>query len=231
MAILRISLIFCFMALCSANSFLYSSQDDELIDLLYQNKVRLIVMRHGEALHNLSHLMVSTRSPGIYLTEKGKAQVEHSALQLSKEQIDRIYVSPLYRTMQTTQIVNHQLQLPYEKIIVDDRLREQFFGTYEGRTYEEYSAYFPSPDDVFVEAVPAGESGNALFCRTKELLLNIASCHSNQTILLVTHGYNCCHISKCLTGSYSDVPQQAEYKIYDFREEHLLQDHSLQSVQ
>lgn len=223
MQILRISLSIWLMTLCALTPSIDSStipeQEQQLIDLLYQNKVRLITMRHGEALHNLGHLMTSIKSPGIYLTDKGISQVQQSAQNLSKEQIDRMYVSPVYRTMQTAQIVGNQLNLPYQKMVVEERLREQFFGIFEDRTYEEYDAYFSSPEEVFIYAAPGGEAGSELFARTRDLLLKIAVSHPNETVLLVTHAYNCCQISKCLTGSYQGLPEKAEYKIYDFSHE------------
>jgi broad specificity phosphatase PhoE len=221
MQILRISLWIWITHLFISIDFIHCSTisggEKEVVDLLCQNQVCLIVMRHGEALHNLSHLMVSTRSPGIYLTEKGVKQVENTANRLSKEQVGMIYVSPVYRTLQTAQIVGKALHLPYQKIAIEKDLREQFFGEFEGLTYREYVAYFSSPEDVFVGAVPGGESGQELFNRTRRMLLKIAQKHSHETVLLVTHAFNCCQISKCLTGSYWDSPEQAEYKVYDFR--------------
>lgn len=196
-----------------------SSQEPNILELLTQSNLRIIVMRHGEALHNLKHLMTSTKSPGIYLTEKGIDQVQNSAIQLFQERVDCIYVSPVYRTMQTAQIVGQILQIPYRKILVEEDLREQYFGTFEDHTYHEYEAYFSESGDEFIYAVPGGESGAELFFRTNEFLSRIAKNHQNETILLVTHGYNCCQISKCLTGSYAAVPEKAEYQIYDFTNE------------
>ena len=94
--------------------------------------------------------------------------------------------------------MNHQLKLPYNKVIVDDRLREQDVGIFENHTYLEYEAYFSSPEDRFILAAPQGESGSEVLARTQELLLKIAVDHPNETVLLVTHAYNCCHINLSL---------------------------------
>lgn len=218
MQLLRLSLLICLMTL-SAFTFSYGAtipyQDQELVNKFNQQNIRLIVIRHGEAVHNLKDLMSSTRSPGVYLTEKGIGQVQHSATQLLAEKIEKIYASPVFRTLQTAQIVGKTLSIPYENMLVEERLREQFFGDFEGRTYHEYIAYFSSPEDVFIKAAPGGESGSESFARTQDFLWEIATNHQDETILLVTHAFNCSLISKCLTGSHYH-PQQAEYKVYDF---------------
>lgn len=198
------------------HSITLPQKDEELIQMLQTRNLRLIVMRHGEAIHNLGHLMCSVKSPGVHLTKRGIRQVQRSAHYLLKEHIDCIYASPVYRTLQTAQLVGMQLKLPYQKMFVEERLREQFYGDFEDRTYEEYEAYFFNFEDVYVEAVPNGESGLELFSRTRDLLWSIVTRHQDETILLVTHAYNCCQISKCLTGTYQELPDKAEYKIYEF---------------
>jgi alpha-ribazole phosphatase len=191
--------------------------EQKLVELLKKQKIRIIVIRHGEAIHNLGHLMTSTKSPGIYLTPKGVQQVKDAAKLLKKEKIDIIYTSPLFRTLQTAQILGDRLQVPYQKILVDERLREQFFGKYEDRTYEEYESTFNSHEELFAEAAPEAEYGREVFARTLEFLETIAAMHKRETILLVTHGYNTSHICKCLTGSLNKhTAKQAEFKIYDF---------------
>lgn len=220
MKILKLILLIGFMTLLTSKVLATETPyyDQKLVNLLSTKKIRLVVMRHGEAVHNLARLMTSTKSPGIYLTAKGIDQVQGSANKLLTAKIDHIYVSPVYRTLQTAQIVGTSLQIPYQKIQVDERLREQFFGSFEDRTYEEYEAYFPSIENVYVHAVPEGESGIELFSRTHNFLHHIIRKHNNETLLLITHAYNCCQISYCLTGSYNDLPEKAEYKIYDFSE-------------
>src|SRR5262245_5930096 len=78
-------------------------------ELAKKQNIRLIVIRHGEAIHNLTSSMASSRSPGIYLTEKGIDQVKRAALSLKNEEIDHVYVSPLFRTLQTAQHLTTEL--------------------------------------------------------------------------------------------------------------------------
>lgn len=196
-----------------------SKSDDHLLDLITlmeQQNLRLIVIRHGEATHNLKRLVISSRSPGIYLTEKGIEQVKAAGQRLKNQQIDHVFVSPVYRTLQTAQLLVQELDITHDKIEIDERLREQFFGTYEGKTFQEYSSYFSQEGSHFYGAVPQGEAGEAVAKRTQDFLHAIAKEHANKTLLIVTHAFNCVHIGKCLTGKFPTQPVQAEYCIYDF---------------
>jgi probable phosphoglycerate mutase len=190
----------------------------EVVELLKQKKIRLVVVRHGEGIHNLLGLMTSTRSPGVHLTEKGIQQVQATAAQLKQQgiQADKIYVSPVYRTLQTAQMIASGLDLPYQKVAVEDRLREQFFGHFEDHLFADYLSYFDNPEDAFAKAAPGGESGAAVFQRTVEFLRDIGEQHQEETIVLITHAFNHLHISMCLQGEISHKLKPADYRIYDF---------------
>src|ERR1700733_13930516 len=125
-----------------ANQPLAVDEESQLVDLLQEQNLRLIVLRHGEATHNLKRLVIFSKSPGIHLTEKGIDQVKAAATSLKNETIDHVLVSPVYRTLQTAQFLTDELEIAHNHIEIDERLREQFFGEYEGRTYQEYTGYF-----------------------------------------------------------------------------------------
>lgn len=185
----------------------------DLAERMHQNHVRLIVIRHGEGVHNINGIMTSSRSPGVYLTENGIEQVKKSAYELALKPVDFVYVSPVYRTLQTAQFLTMILEIPHYKIFVDDRLKEQSFGDYEGYTWEEYESKF-STLEAFDQAAPNGETGFDVLARTQEFLRHIIESHPNKTILLVTHGYNCSIVSICLTGNTRDH-QTAGYAVYE----------------
>ncbi|MFA6916725.1 MAG: histidine phosphatase family protein [Parachlamydiales bacterium] len=195
------------------------SIDHELVQELITKQIRIIAIRHGEALHNLGSLMNSSRSPGIHLTERGIQQVRNAAEKLRHEQIHYVYASPVYRTMQTAHYLTTSLGVPHLKVAVAEDLREQHFGIFEGRSYYEYVDFFDDPEDVYTKAAPEGESGEELYIRTKEFLRKVASAHEKETVVLVTHAFNCHHINYCLTGSDADLPNQAEFKIYSVQGE------------
>lgn len=224
--------------LVSAIAFAVSpnNQDFDLIEQLSKNNIRLIVMRHGQSQNNVWDFLTSSTSPGLHLTSKGEEQVATSSRNLlSEAKVDWIYTSPVYRTLQTAQIAGTVLNVPYNRNVVDNRLKEQFFGDFEYSKFENYlSVIAPDseygnnnlselhfctapPEEVYIYGAPNGETGAEVFARTRDLLWSIAENHNNETVMLVTHGFNWAHIGKCLTGSYAELPYNAQYIIYDYK--------------
>lgn len=191
-------------------------QDYDVQALLQTRHIRLIVMCHGEATHQVQHLISSTESPGIYLTDHGIQQVKQAITQLASERIDAVYVSPLYRSLQTAHLMSVNMQIPYQKLSVDPLLKEQFYGEYENRSFPEYVAYFRKESDIYSKAVPGGEPGSLLREWTRDFLWKMASKHKRETVLVITQHLNCCHIHKCLKGSYKSRLKAGEFMIYEF---------------
>lgn len=190
--------------------------DEEILTILRESRLKLVLIRHGEAIHNIPHLMNSSSSPGIYLTDRGEMQVQELAKQLEKIPIDLVYTSPLFCTMQTASFIGRSLGLPHRALRIDDRLKEQHFGEYEDRTYEEYMGLFAHPHHQFILGAPGGETGEQLRHRVRDFLLFLAHKTPNRTVALVTHAYVCCQVSHLLTGQWNSIPRQAEYQWFDF---------------
>lgn len=191
--------------------------DQVLVDLLQSRQLNLIVVRSGEAEHNLKQTLSSDTSPGIALTGKGISQIKKCVKQLKMiTPVDHIYTSPLFRAMQSAQIIGKLLNISHHKIKMDTHLSGQSFGTFEGKPYKAYRSYFRNPQQVFHEGVPEGESGTSLFIRLQSFLYQIAEKHEKETILLVTHGLNCCQINKCLKGYFGEQPPHGSYIFFNF---------------
>jgi len=193
-------------------------KDEKLVKQLRLKKLRLIVYRHGEATNNVVQQVVSSRSPGISLTRYGKEQT-HACAEQIRNGLDCqvvIYSSPLFRSQQSANILGHDLDIPYQNIWVDDRLKLQTFGVFEGMDYEKYKSFFDSPEEMFYQIVPGHEYGLQVFDRLQSLLWSISKTHYDKTIIIVTHAFNCCYINKCLVGQYDYVPELGEFRIYDF---------------
>lgn len=193
-----------------------SIQDSDLVEKMQKSDLEVIVMRHGEASNNLSHTLSSAYTSDIRLTENGIEQIRAAAKELAGKKIDWIYVSPLRRAVQTAKILCEELNIPENRIIADDNLAEQYFGDYENRTLDDYIAYFKDPADVFSRAVPNGERGSDVYERTNKFLFSLTSKHTQETILVITHGFNCCHISFNLIGYVDEIPELGHFKIYPF---------------
>jgi probable phosphoglycerate mutase len=148
-----------------------------------------IFMRHGQAENNVSRILVG-RHIESHLTEYGRQQVADSAKQLKSIPIDKVYVSPVLRTVETAQIVCQILGVDYR---VDERLYETEMGKLVGMNYEElttkygdlflrfYSEYDPVLESFGVETFASIKR------RIKSLLDDLLQKHEESNVLMVTH--------------------------------------------
>lgn len=221
---IRSFLLFFLGLLCFNTGFADESifqMDQDLVNKLRDNKVRLIVMRQAEANNNTKKIVTSERTPGFCLTTKGHMQLYKLAPFFSAQNVSKIFTSPLYRCLQSTQMLGDQLDLPIDNLVVDDRLAIQNFGLYERYHYNIYNGFFSSLTDMLEAELPYMESGVQVFRRTNDFLWHVADNVFDKTILIMTHAFNYCHISKCLTDEYGKLPHPGDYEIYDFSEESM----------
>jgi 2,3-bisphosphoglycerate-dependent phosphoglycerate mutase len=146
-------------------------------------------MRHGQAENNVSRTLVG-RHIESHLTPQGMQQAADAAKQLKSIPIDKIYVSPVIRAMETAQIVCETLGMEYE---VDERLYEIELGKLVGMNYEEvttkygdlflrfYAEHDPVLDSFGVEPFAAVKQ------RVKSLLDDALKKHEDSNVLMVTH--------------------------------------------
>ncbi len=152
------------------------------------NSTRLIFVRHGQTEWN-----VEARAQGHLdsaLTPRGRAQALAVGQRLKEMDFSRLYSSDLGRARQTAEIIAGQTG---HEVNTDSRLREQSMGVFEGlirpeieENYGEELARFFKMDPDY--AVPNGESGRQFFTRTTACFKELASNHSGETIVVVTHG-------------------------------------------
>jgi 2,3-bisphosphoglycerate-dependent phosphoglycerate mutase len=149
----------------------------------------VIFMRHGQAENNVSRTLVG-RHIESHLTSQGREQVADAAKHLKSIPIDKVYVSPVIRAMETAQIVCDTLGMSYE---VDERLYEIELGKLVGMNYEEvttkygdlflrfYAEHDPILDSFGVEPFAAVKQ------RVKSLLDDALKKHEDSNVLMVTH--------------------------------------------
>ncbi len=148
---------------------------------------RYVVMRHGEAEHNVKNIMISDVNAPYHLTEKGKASVIEKANDLKERNIDLIIASPLIRTQETARLVADTIGYS-DEIIIDDRIRELGFGDLEGKSYEEYRSFFRNSFDNHADvSLPNGECMMDIRKRVGEFLYDIDSKYEGKNILVITH--------------------------------------------
>jgi probable phosphoglycerate mutase len=146
-------------------------------------------MRHGQADNNVSRILVG-RHIESHLTEQGREQVADAAKHLKGIPIDKVYVSPVIRAIETAKIVCDTLGMDYE---VDDRLYEIELGKLVGMNYEEvttkygdlfmrfYTEKDPVLDRFGVEPFASVKQ------RVKSFLDHILQRHQESNILTITH--------------------------------------------
>ena len=149
----------------------------------------IVFMRHGQAENNVNRVLVG-RYIESHLTEQGRQQVSDAAQQLKSVQIDKVFVSPVIRTIETAQIVCKTLGTEYE---IDERLYEIDLGQLVGMNYEEViSKYGDLFLKFYTESDPVLENfGVETFAsvkkRIKSLLDEALHNHEDSNILMVTH--------------------------------------------
>ncbi len=145
------------------------------------------LLRHGQTSWNREgRIQGHGDSP---LTDQGKKQALAWGRRLLKTPWNRIIVSDLGRARQTADLVNQSLGTT---IMVDQRLREQDWGHWVGRTLEQIKTEWPEELDRQVRAgwhfcPPEGENRIQLWERTRQALSDAAGRYPGQTILVVTH--------------------------------------------
>jgi 2,3-bisphosphoglycerate-dependent phosphoglycerate mutase len=149
-----------------------------------------IFMRHGQADNNVNRILVG-RYIESHLTEYGKQQVLDTAEHLRNLPIEKVYVSPVIRTVETAKIVCKTLGMNYE---VDERLYEIDLGRLVGMHFEEIiEKYgnlflkFYSEEENSTLTTYGVESFASVKSRIKHLLDEIIIKHQDKNVLLITH--------------------------------------------
>lgn len=92
--------------------------------------MRLILMRHGMTCGNEQQRYIGKTDE--ILSPKGRKNVLRFATDGRYPDVDRIYVSPMKRCIQTAELV-----WPEQKLIRVNAFRECDFGTFEGKNYRD----------------------------------------------------------------------------------------------
>ncbi len=169
--------------------------------------MRLYVLRHGQTNYNKEGIFQGRND--IDINEEGIKQTEETAKKLEGINFDKVYVSPLKRTIETARIVTDK------ELEIDDRIIERSFGKLEGKKcipdYEERAEEFE------IEALEDLEK------RVKSFLKDISTKYKgNENILVVTHGGVAQIINKLLDKNYNNSNfkdfklKNSNYIFYEF---------------
>lgn len=153
---------------------------------------KIIIVRHGETQYNVEHRMQGWID--IPLNEAGREQAKKVGLRLISEKIDIIYSSDHKRAYSTAlAIAKHHNLIPKKR----KALRERRMGIFEGWHWEDQT----DPRHLlWLEREKAHSLGNYdwkteneesmvdHFLRVKKYIDKIEDLHSDQNILIVSHG-------------------------------------------
>lgn len=149
----------------------------------------LYIIRHGKTDWNVQHKLQGRTD--IPLNEEGRQMAAEAGERYREISFDICYCSPLIRARETAEILLKDRGIP---IILDDRLQEMGFGTWEG-----YENVFENPDcpmyTLFKDpphyAAPEGAEGlDELFARTGSFLKEVVepALQEGKKLLIVGHG-------------------------------------------
>lgn len=149
----------------------------------------LIFMRHGQAENNVNRILVG-RHIESHLTEYGRQQVEDTARYLQNVPIEKLYVSPVIRTVETAKIVSKILGINYE---IDERLYEIDLGRLVGMNYDDiidkygnlFLKFYAETDSTLSNY--GVESFSAVKRRIKALMDEITDKEHDKNVLLISH--------------------------------------------
>lgn len=174
--------------------------------------MKLYVVRHGQTDWNLNGLLQGNTD--IYLNENGINQAKEIQQKLKDIDFDLCYSSPLSRAYDTAKIICGNKT----KIEFDSRLEERELGEFEGKHKDLYDGKFYW--DLKINSSDRGvESPRNLLARVTSFYEDILSKHSNETILIVSHGA----VVRCLNFVIKGYDDDTDIHAFDVPNCHVFE--------
>jgi len=165
----------------------------------------ILLLRHGETELNVQGRLQGRSQAN--LTEAGRSFAQDTARLISCEVGDgdcAVFTSPLTRALETTEIILAELS-GVRKTVTDERISEIDFGTWDGLTYDEIDAEWPSardgglPGEWYFNA-PGGEGFDAFQFRLARFMEDVTK-DPNEHKIIVSHGL----AGRVLRGVHADL--------------------------
>ncbi len=150
--------------------------------------MKIYLVRHGQTDYNLNDLIQGWSD--IELNENGIRQSIELGEKLKDIKFDTIYTSDLKRAIQTSKIIN-EINKFKSLIILDNRLREQNMGDWEGKKSsviinQNKEFFIKVRENPFLYNPPNGETFLQVFSRVKAFLDDLEN-RNYENILIVGH--------------------------------------------
>jgi len=172
--------------------------------------LRLYIVRHGQTDYNLNNMFQGASD--VPLNETGIVQADQIAEILDSVTFIAAYHSPLARAKVTCErIINEKLQPT-----PDERLREVYFGLWEGVTRDEIQRRWPEQFNNYYSNIgafepPGGETLPAARDRVGEFYDDLLERHSEGDVLIVGHQFINALLCTCIMGQ--DIAQAWDYRV------------------
>ncbi|NPA41907.1 MAG: histidine phosphatase family protein [Aquificae bacterium] len=149
--------------------------------------LKLIIVRHAESQWNPLGRYQGHLDPE--LTDRGRRQAEALAYELKKENVVRIYTSPLKRTYQTAKVLSDKLGVPLYR---EDRVIEIDHGKWSGMLVDEVREKYPEEFETWIKEpqnirFENGESLEEVLSRVRDFLQFVKEKHQDETVVVVSH--------------------------------------------
>ncbi|MEA3248833.1 MAG: class I tRNA ligase family protein [Patescibacteria group bacterium] len=145
------------------------------------------LQRHGEAEHNVKRIVTGwDESMHSELSEVGIGQIEDRAEEYADAGIDVIYASDIHRCKRTAEMIAGKTGA---KVHYDERLRDIKAGEFEGKSEDDFHAFFKTSEERIDKELPGGgESLRQQRQRMVAFLKEIDGQYEGKRILFVSHG-------------------------------------------
>lgn len=150
---------------------------------------RYFLMRHGESLANVADKIISSPTTGCAaygLSARGREQAHRSARESGLGPETRVVCSDFLRTRETAEIAARVLGCAPPSL--DVRLRERFFGVWEGGSAANYQPVWLRDQQDPTDPGEGVETAAALTARLSQLISALEESGQDQCFLLVSHG-------------------------------------------
>jgi probable phosphoglycerate mutase len=148
-------------------------------------KTTIYLIRHAQSMANANNIMGANYE----LSPVGFIQAENLARRLKNYKIDKIYSSPLTRTIQTINPTAKMLRQPIN--LIDD-LREIYIGSWENQNAKDLRAKYPETfkliDETFYyNGIIGQEETSNVASRMHQTITKLAEANPDKNIIVVSH--------------------------------------------
>jgi broad specificity phosphatase PhoE len=149
---------------------------------------KIFIVRHGQDEDNVRRILNGRRD--MPLTQLGREQARIVSNKLKNYDITVIYSSPLKRAFDTARIIADTLGI--SKLVTSDDLIERDFGVLTGKHKDEIPKYatkiFHTDHIDFFLDTEGAEDYPSTYLRAQKVLKDMQKKHSNENVLIVSHG-------------------------------------------